>query len=99
MGMDIASNKKKADLSQIDSGRYSCEDNHFAFARKAGSLLDGKHLVYGLIDTKNAMVHRTLITLGAVAVAGLAVFGFGRQLDRWRRSNLSFEFPIEELFI
>lgn len=45
------------------------------------------------------MFQKTIITLGAVAVASLAVFGFGRRLERWRRSHLSFEFPMEELFI
>ena len=45
------------------------------------------------------MFQRTLIAIGAVTVAGLAVVGFGRQLDRWRRSNLKFEYPLEELFI
>lgn len=45
------------------------------------------------------MLQRTLITIGAVTVAGLAVVGLGRQLDRWRRSNLRFEYPLDELFI
>ncbi len=45
------------------------------------------------------MLQRTLITLGAITVAGLAVFGFGRQLERWRRSNLNFDYPLEDLFI
>lgn len=50
-------------------------------------------------QTSESMLQRTILTLGAVAVAGLAVFGFGRQLERWRQSHLDFEFPMEELFI
>ncbi len=45
------------------------------------------------------MFQKTLITLSAVAVAGLAVFGFGRQIERWRQAHLDFEFPMDELFI
>ena len=45
------------------------------------------------------MLQKTLITLGAVTVAGLAVLGVGRTFERWRRSHLDFEFPIEELFV
>ncbi len=45
------------------------------------------------------MFQRTLIAIGAVAVAGLALVRLGRQLDRWRRSSLNFEYPLEELFI
>ncbi len=45
------------------------------------------------------MLHKTLITLGAVTIAGLTVFGVGRTLERLRRSHLDFEFPLEELFV
>lgn len=53
----------------------------------------------GDVQSEHAMLQRTLIMLGAVTVAGFAVLGFGRQLDRWRRSNLDFDYPLEELFI
>jgi hypothetical protein len=45
------------------------------------------------------MLQRALIALGAVAIAGIAVFGMGRRLDRWRKANVEFEFPLEDLFI
>jgi len=45
------------------------------------------------------MIQKTLLMIGAMAVAGLAVFGFGRQFERWRQANLDFEFPMEELFV
>lgn len=51
------------------------------------------------VHSEHAVMQRTLIMLGAVTVAGLAVLGFGRQLERWRRSNLQFDYPLEELFI
>ena len=47
----------------------------------------------------DVMIQRTLIAIGAVTVAGLAVVGLGRQLDRWRRATLRFEYPLEDLFI
>lgn len=53
----------------------------------------------GDVHSEYGMLPRTLIMLGAVTVAGFAVLGFGRQLDRWRRSNLNFDYPLEELFI
>lgn len=63
--------------------RLSTHKSHFVIARK----------------TEDVMFQRTLIALGAVTVAGIAVLGFGRQLDKWRRANLDFEYPIEELFV
>ncbi len=45
------------------------------------------------------MLQKTLLTLGAVTVAGLAVFGVGRTLEKWRRSHLNFDVPMEELFV
>jgi hypothetical protein len=45
------------------------------------------------------MSSRMIFALGAVTVAGFAMFGLGRQLERWRRSNLGFEFSLDELFI
>jgi hypothetical protein len=45
------------------------------------------------------MLQRTLIALGAVTIAGIAVFGMGRRLDRWRKSNVQFDFSLEDLFI
>ena len=45
------------------------------------------------------MLQKTILTLGAVAVTGLAVLGVGRTLERWRRSHLNFDVPMEELFV
>ena len=45
------------------------------------------------------MLQRTLITIGAVTIAGLAVLGVGRSLDRWRKANVRFEYPLEDLFV
>lgn len=53
----------------------------------------------GDVHSEYAALQRTLFMLGAVTVAGFAVLGFGRQLERWRRSNLNFDYPLEELFI
>lgn len=45
------------------------------------------------------MLHKNLITLGAVTIAGLAVVGVGLTLGRWRRLRLDFEFPMDDLFV
>lgn len=46
------------------------------------------------------MTQRTIWALSAAAVAGVAAMQMQRFMSRWRRTNLSFDFPIEEqLFI
>ena len=45
-------------------------------------------------------MNKTLYTLSAFAVAGMAAFQLKRLLHSWRRTHLNFDFPIEEqLFI
>ncbi len=45
-------------------------------------------------------MQKTMWTLSAFAVAGMAVVQFGRVLRHWRHEHLRFDFPIEEeLFI
>jgi hypothetical protein len=45
------------------------------------------------------MTYKALITVGACAFAGLAVLGVGRSFRKWRRTNLEFDFPLENLFV
>ena len=46
------------------------------------------------------MTHKTMYTLSAAAVAGVAVFQFKRLVRHWRRTHLNFDFPMEDqLFI
>ena len=43
---------------------------------------------------------KTVLALGAMAVAGVAAIQLTRVLATWRKNNLTFDFPIEEqLFI
>lgn len=45
------------------------------------------------------MTYRALVTVGACAFAGLAVFGFGRSVRRWRKTHLNFDFHLDNLFV
>lgn len=46
------------------------------------------------------MTQKTMLTLGAVAMASVAAMQLKRALFSWRRRHLNFDFPIEEeLFI
>ena len=45
-------------------------------------------------------MQKTMLALGAMAVAGVAAVQLTRALATWRKDHLTFEFPIEEqLFI
>ena len=46
------------------------------------------------------MTQKTVLTLGAVAVAGMAAMQLTQKLFSWRNRHLDFDFPMEEeLFI
>lgn len=45
------------------------------------------------------MSYKALVTVGACALAGLAVVGYGRTRRRWRRVSANLDNPFESLFI
>ena len=44
------------------------------------------------------MTYKAFVTVGACALAGLAVLGMD-SYRRWRKTHLDFDFPIDNLFV
>lgn len=45
------------------------------------------------------MTYKAIVAVGACAVAGLAMLGIGRSYRRWRQVHLTFDYPLDNLFV